>query len=98
MNNSADIFQFDVLQVVRNGGKGRCLKEGERKAILTNQKRPSHPFPVWGACGTRDQREVLALLHTTSTRGGLAKANGHGCSSRAPRTFFNRIRASELRF
>ena len=53
---------------------------------------------VWDAWATRDQRAGLAVWHTASTRGGLAKATGHGCSSRTPRTFFERIWASKLRF
>ncbi|KAK1586557.1 hypothetical protein Q3G72_003723 [Acer saccharum] len=39
---------------------------------------------MWGALVTRDQRGVLAVDPTGSTRGGLCMAFGHACLSRTP--------------
>ena len=51
---------------------------------------------MWGACGPRDQRAALAVGPMGSTRGGQGMAFGPAHLSRAPPTFFDRIRASEL--
>ena len=93
---SYGISNFFFLKT--NGGKWEYLKGRERRNISANHRRPHHPWAVWGVWATQDQRAGLAVWHTASTRGGLAKANGHGCFSRAPRTFFDRMWASELRF
>jgi hypothetical protein len=73
--------------------------ERERGKILANQKRPHQPL---APCGARGPHGTRGLVWPCGTRPphGVAKAMafGHACFSRAPLTFFDRIRASELRF
>ena len=77
-------------------GNGGGLKAFKREKLQANQKLPPH-IPVWGVCGPQDQRAALAVGPMGSTRGGQGMAFGHANPSRAPLTFFDRIRASELR-
>ena len=86
------IFKFDVVQVMEMEGR-EVFKGKRRGAKLSKQKWPFSLLHVWSACATRGQRAGWAVWHTWSTRGGLWPAR----SSRAPRTFFDRIRSSELR-
>ena len=65
---------------------------------MTQSEEATSPIPVGGAWATRDQRGVLAVGPTASTRVGLCMAFGHANLSRAPLMFFSRIRASELWF
>ena len=86
------IFRFDVVQVMEMEGR-EVIWMKRKRGIFVQKLEELQPSHVWSACATRGQRAGWAVWHTWSTRGGLWPA----CSSRAPRTFFDRIRSSELR-
>ena len=81
-----------------NGGRWRDLKGKRRGAFLSNKIRPHQPSPRVGrVCHTGTEGWLGRVAHGLHTWW-----QGHGlwpsCFSRAPLTFFSRIRASELRF